>query len=441
MNKVYAEDPGFIDTGSADDDEDDDEAPDLVTLQSINRVDAQSPCPVTILSGFLGAGKSTLLKHILSSREHGKRIAVIENEFGDGLDVESMIARDGSDNNSSLQELIELPNGCVCCTVKGSLVSSLEMLIEKRSDLDYILIECSGMANPGPIAALFWLDDALESRLKLDGIVTIVDAKHILHQLQETEEAAVQVAYADRILVNKTDLVASTREVIDAMLAIQPSANLRETSFSVVSDLNWILDVNCYGADRIQELESLETLAESNAHTHDHSHDHDRPCTICHPAEHIHTSGILTISLVEKSSINLKLLDRWLASILWPHQDELNSVVKAIIEPLTNNNQLSHQLAARQQKSQQIFRVKGILSVRHDDWEESDSSCIDLVTGIDDRRYILQAVHDLWDVHPASGNLQWKEGEERICKMVIIGKNLNGVELREGFRTCLEMIR
>ncbi|GKY91546.1 hypothetical protein MPSEU_000126500 [Mayamaea pseudoterrestris] len=285
------------------------------------------PCPVTILSGFLGSGKTTLISYILKSPDHGKRIAVIENEFGDGLDVESMIARDGSQNNASLQELIELPNGCVCCTVKDSLVSCLENLITKRKDLDYILIECSGMANPGPIASLFWLDDALESRLRLDGIVTLVDAKHIKQQLQETEEAAQQIAFADRVLLNKTDLVESTSEVRVAIEKIHPTANIKETTYSQVPDLDWILDANCYSADRLEELERASGALHAGQHHgsngHHHSHDHDdAACSICMTHGHRHTSDISTISLVESGTIVLIRLDRWLGSILWPNQDE-----------------------------------------------------------------------------------------------------------------------
>ena len=200
-------------------DSDGDEAPLLVSLDPENQIAASLPddyssdrfapskcVPVTILSGFLGSGKTTLIQYILKNPNHGKRIAVIENEFGQGLDVESLIARDGVDN-SSLTDLIELPNGCICCTVKDSLVATLENLLTKRRDFDYILIECSGMANPGPIASLFWLDEALESRLRLDGIVCMVDALNIEQQLSTTLEAAQQVAYADRILLNKIDLV------------------------------------------------------------------------------------------------------------------------------------------------------------------------------------------------------------------------------------------
>jgi G3E family GTPase len=307
--------------------------------------DLLPPCPVTILSGFLGSGKTTLIQYILKSPDHGKRIAVIENEFGDGLSVESLIARDGindytEDNQegggtsstttttttttrtrkSALQDLIELPNGCICCTVKDSLVATLERLITKRKDLDYILIEASGMANPGPIASVFWLDDELQSRIRLDGIVTLVDACHIHQQLEETYEASQQVAYADRILINKIDLLASSTsssssshqsssasassgaittttattarngsnhnkhqsprqrpssrfrsgstttttttttldDVIASIRSIHPTAPYQTTTYSKVPDLDWILDAQCFGGkDRVQELDRL----------------------------------------------------------------------------------------------------------------------------------------------------------------------------------------
>ena len=170
------------------------------------------PVPVTILAGFLGSGKTTLVRHILSSPDHGYRIAVIENEFGGGddgggdaeragLSVETLIARDGL-TGSSLTDLIELANGCVCCTVKGSMVTALEELLTRRSDLDYIIIEASGMADPGPVASVFWLDGELGSRIRLDGVVVCVDAANIVRQLGETsaksgggEEAARQIAW------------------------------------------------------------------------------------------------------------------------------------------------------------------------------------------------------------------------------------------------------
>ena len=156
-----------------------------------------------------------------------------------------MIAKDGM-SGGSLSDFIELPNGCVCCTVKDNLVITLETLLTKRRDLDYILIEASGMANPGPIASLFWLDDALESRLKLDGVVVMVDSYHILEQLQTTHEAAQQIAYADRILLNKVDLVKDTAPMVAAIRRINRTVPMRRTRFSQIPDLEWILDANCF---------------------------------------------------------------------------------------------------------------------------------------------------------------------------------------------------
>ena len=200
---------------------------------------------------------------------------MIENEFaagdlGEGLAIETLIAKNGVDN-SSLTDLIELPNGCVCCTVKDSLVETLEILINKRRDLDYIIIEASGMANPGPIASVFWLDDELESRLRLDGVVTLVDAYHIQKQLKETLEASQQIAYADRILLNKTDLVEEAHK--DNLLALlrtmNPAAQIETSTYSKVPDLDFILDAKCYGSDqKIKDLtESVETLADKLAAT------------------------------------------------------------------------------------------------------------------------------------------------------------------------------
>ena len=396
-------------------DDSDDEAPILVEVavengnkQSAEDAEPLPPCPVTILSGFLGSGKTTLIQNILKSPAHGKRIAVIENEFGDGLDVESLIARDGvNDNSSSLTDLIELPNGCICCTVKDTLVTTLEALLEKRKYLDHILIECSGMANPGPIASLFWLDDALESRLRLDGIVTLVDAKHIRQQLASTEEAAQQVAYADRILLNKTDLVA--RDDRDAGVAgltatlqhMNPTAEIRPTQFALVPDLNWILDANMLDPERMPNIENVPVTdeEEESNHSHNHSHDHNhngQDCAVCQSSnDHKHTDAVTTIALVEKGNVDLDRVDKWLATVLWPTQDD----------------------EVEKPNAPEIFRIKGVLAVEKDL-----------------KRHIVQAVHDLWEVYPAT--LEWEPEEERQCKMVVIGKFLPKEDLQRGFRSC-----
>ena len=496
------------------DDDDDDEPPMLVSLnndesvvpktnntekdaedqQPQNPVKELPPCPVTILSGFLGSGKTTLIQYILRSPNHGKRIAVIENEFGEGLSVESLIARDGvNDDNdkqgeTSLQDLIELPNGCICCTVKDSLVQTLENLIEKRHDLDYILIEASGMANPGPIASVFWLDDELQSRIRLDGIVTIVDAYHIHSQLKETQEASQQVAYADRILVNKVDLLSNSgdiapsksttttlEQVMSSIRAINQTAPIQTTTFSQVPDLDWILDAQCFGGkDRLQELDRVlndasqlssvvSSASEHGHHHHDHDHDHEscEDCAREHEEHHRHTTEVSTIAIQQQGSLDLAKMNTWLAEILWPNQDAPNQVLNAMLDEPSHgtNNDRKEQDQVDGEKTQlridldvqTIFRIKGILSVKHSDISLIDDdevkrylSVADNSTQtmhVDSRRYIVQAVHDLWDIHPASDDLQWTchdvaSETERICKLVIIGRSLKHDELRSGFSSC-----
>ena len=422
-----------------DSDNDDDEAPTLVELpmaappapkEEDKKARHQSsplpPCPVTILSGFLGSGKTTLIQYILKSPHHGKRIAVIENEFGEGLEVESLIARDGVNDSSLLTDLIELPNGCICCTVKDFLVTTLESLLEKRRDLDYILIECSGLANPGPIASMFWLDEALESRLRLDGIVTLVDAKNISQQLSTTEEAAQQVAYADRILLNKMDLLLSDNNDDDSTFSeeefltkrlrcINPTAPIHSTQYSVVPDLDWILEARCFDPDRLATHVDHDDVNVESTHHHEHSSHDDEDCPTC-KQEHRHTDAVRSLSWNEPGIVDLERVHKWLASILWPHQDEPNQVLNALIHhessPTAPRSPLSN--------TPQIFRIKGVLATRKDDA----------------RRYIVRAVHDLWEIPPASDSLQWKPQEVQRCKMVVIGRHLPEKELGEGFQAC-----
>jgi len=352
-------------------DSDDEPAPELLIVGQ-----KDPPCPVLIISGYLGSGKTTLIQHILRSNQHGKRIAVIENEYGEGLQIESMIARDGA---QSLTDLIELPNGCICCTVKSSLVSSIESLLQKRRDLDYILIECSGMADPGPIASLFWLDDALESRLQLHGIVTLVDSKNIEKQLSATHEAARQVAYADRLIVNKTDLVSKTNlgRVEKELRSINQTALIQFTEHACLPDLGWILDTSL-------------TLKEASP-----------DAAFCRPcienrieASHVHSNNIRTVSFVEPGAVDLTRLGRWLASILWPDQD------------------------APTGSFQEIYRIKGTIAAVNES-----------------KRHIVQAVYDLWEVYPTKED--WLTDEERVSKLIIIGRNLDETALSEGFLSTM----
>ena len=161
--------------------------------------------PVTILTGFLGSGKTTLLNRILSE-EHGKRIAVIENEYGEvGIDQALVIDAD--------EEIFEMSNGCICCTVRGDLIRVLSNLMKRRDKFDYVLVETTGLADPGPVAQTFFMDDEIREEFALDGIVTLIDAAHIDQQLGRSDESTEQVAFADVLVLNKTDLVSD--ETID----------------------------------------------------------------------------------------------------------------------------------------------------------------------------------------------------------------------------------
>ena len=162
-------------------------------------MNAEEKVPVTILTGFLGSGKTTLLNKILSE-EHGKRIAVIENEFGEvGIDQALVIEAD--------EEIFEMSNGCICCTVRGDLIRVLGNLMKRRDKFDYVLVETTGLADPGPVAQTFFMDDEIREEFALDGIVTLVDAAHINQQLGRSDESEEQVAFADVLVLNKTDLV------------------------------------------------------------------------------------------------------------------------------------------------------------------------------------------------------------------------------------------
>lgn len=413
-------------------DDDDNDAPQLVVMEVDEDQEVEgepvavdedlSPVPVTILAGFLGSGKTTLVQYILQSPNHGRRIAVIENEFGggqDGISIESMIARDGT---QQLTDLIELPNGCVCCTVKDDLVTTLEALLDKRQDLDYILIESSGMANPGPIASIFWLDEALESRLRLNGIVTLVDAVHISHQLEETEEAAQQIAYADRVILNKVDLVSDQKQegAVDMIRSLHPTVPIQTTTFSQVPNLEWILDLQSFG--RVLPNDQLPKIPFSLGYC--------MPITVA--PSHKHTRAVGTITLNHGGSVDAKKLNAWLASLLWPNQDEHDKVLRARLE--SNAPAPSH-VTAGAKSTMELFRIKGVLSVKHSRLVEEDKPFVG-DDGIDNRRFIVQGVYDTWEIHPASANLRWEADEDRSCKLIIIGRCLDGEKLQSGFQSC-----
>src|SRR5690348_8785961 len=255
--------------------------------------------PVTVLTGYLGAGKTTLLNRILSE-DHGKRYAVIVNEFGEvGIDNDLIVGAD--------EEVFEMNNGCVCCTVRGDLIRVVQGLMKRKGGFDAIIVETTGLADPGPVAQTFFVDDEVRARTELDSVTTVVDAKHLPLRLADSREAAEQIAFADQIILNKTDLVSESElaEVERAIRALNPLAPIRRAQRSNVP-LDTILGRHAFDLTRVTELqpdflnpahgEAGHVHDEHCDHDHDHEHDHHHH-EHGHIHDHVAESGISSISL------------------------------------------------------------------------------------------------------------------------------------------------
>ncbi len=346
--------------------------------------------PVTVLTGYLGAGKTTLLNRILSE-DHGKKYAVIVNEFGEvGIDNDLIVGAD--------EEVFEMNNGCVCCTVRGDLIRVVQGLMKRKGGFDAIIVETTGLADPGPVAQTFFVDEDVRAKTQLDSVTTVVDAKHLLLRLADSKEAAEQVAFADQIILNKTDLVTEAElvEVERAIRKLNPLAPIHRAQRSNVP-LDLVLGRGSFDLGRITDLEPdfLNPAHGEAGHVHDEDCDHDHDHHHHDHAGHDHdshghghdidASGIRGISLTLNKPIHGQRITQWLNDVL-------------------------------QAQGPDILRAKGIIDVAGED-----------------RRLVFQAVHMILE-----GDFQgpWREGDKRYSRLVFIGRNLDEAKLRTGFEAC-----
>ena len=325
--------------------------------------------PVTVLTGFLGSGKTTLLNHILSSTEHKMKFAVIENEFGDiGIDENILV-------ESSEESVIEVMNGCICCTVRGDLTEVLDRMYDRIKDFDGVIIETTGLADPAPVAQTFFVDDRVTKRYELDGIITVVDAKHIIQHVDEEKpegvenESVEQLAFADRIMLNKIDLVSEEElNVVEKKIkSINAFAPIFETQNSII-DPKELINIGSFNLERTLDMdpEFLDTSAE---------HEHDQRVT--------------STSSKFEGELNVNKLEKWIGSLM-------------------------------RDKAEDLFRYKGVLAVK----------------GMDEK-FVFQGVHMLFGGDFSKEIGLWKEDEKRECRFVFIGRDLDHDALQEGLMDCV----
>jgi G3E family GTPase len=332
--------------------------------------------PVTVLTGYLGAGKTTLLNRILSE-PHGKRYAVIVNEFGEiGIDNDLIVGAD--------EEVFEMNNGCICCTVRGDLIRILDGLLKRRGQFDGILIETTGLADPAPVAQTFFLDDTVGGRTALDAVVTVADAKWLKARLKDAPEAKNQIGFADIILLNKTDLVTpeELREVELRIRAINPYAKIHRTERCDVP-IQSLLGQGAFDLQRILEIEP-QFLAGEHHHDHDHHDGHG----------HHHNGGSKHY-----------------------HDEEMQSLSLRSDKPLDPDKFLPwiNDLVAKE--GPKILRCKGILSFKDDP-----------------QRFVLQGVHMVLD---GDHQRDWKSDEKRESRLVFIGRELDAAAIEQAFLACV----
>ena len=346
--------------------------------------------PVTVLTGYLGAGKTTLLNRILTE-DHGKRYAVIVNEFGEiGIDNDLVVGAD--------EDVFEMNNGCVCCTVRGDLIRVVAGLMKRQRPgkpaFDAIIVETTGLADPGPVAQTFFVDEDVKAKTQLDSVTALVDAKHVMARLDDSKEAREQVAFADRIILNKTDLVTEDElvEVEQRLRRLNPLAPITRAERANVP-LDQVLGLGGFDLGRILDInpEFANPAHGEAGHVHDehcgHDHDHDHS----HGA---HSSGARGHA----------------------HEDDIKGISLSLERPMDGTRFTAWLDRLLGEQGQNILRAKGIIDVQGED-----------------RRLVFQAVHMILE-----GELQrpWRGDERRYSRMVFIGRDLDEAGLRAGFEAC-----
>jgi G3E family GTPase len=332
--------------------------------------------PVTVLTGYLGAGKTTLLNRILSE-PHGRKYAVIVNEFGEiGIDNDLVVGAD--------EEIFEMNNGCVCCTVRGDLVRIIDGLMRRKGKFDAIIVETTGLADPAPVAQTFFMDDNVGRKAKLDAVVTVADAKWLSERLKDAPEAKNQIAFADVILLNKSEVEARIR-------GINPYAKLHRTERCKIA-LPEVLGRNAFDLDRILDIEP-EFLNDGDHHRHEHHEDHDHHHDNGHDHHH-HGGGLKHY-----------------------HDEEIQSVSLKTGQPLDPDKFFPWVQQLVQTAGPNILRCKGILSFKGDD-----------------ARFVFQGVHMILD---GDHQRPWQQSEKRESRIVFIGRNLPEDKIKEGFAACV----
>jgi G3E family GTPase len=337
--------------------------------------------PVTVLTGYLGAGKTTLLNRILSE-PHGQRFAVIVNEFGEiGIDNDLVVGAD--------EEVFEMNNGCICCTVRGDLIRIIDGLMRRKGKFDAIIVETTGLADPAPVAQTFFVDENVGKRAKLDAVVTVADAKWLKERLRDAPEAKNQIAFADVILINKTDLVsdADLREIEARIRGINPYAKLHRTERCAIP-LPEVLGRNAFDLDRILDVEPA-FLEQGNGHDHDHDHGHT------HDHDHDHDHG----------------------GLKHYHDEHMQSFSISSDKPLDPDKFFPWIQNLVAQEGQKILRCKGILSFKGDP-----------------DRFVFQGVHMILD---GDHQRPWKDDEPRVSRAVFIGREMPEEMIRKGFAECV----